>query len=312
MTRSVESRFLAIVGTTIFILVVPLFALFLWLATERASDELQQNLDILLAANAQALAKPLWDFDQESVEQITATIVSNGPVSRVNVKDVSGGICRLHARTAEMAEKRPGIDHPRDFLPARSKAPSLVGTITIYYSRIDIFSSLRQAEVMLIGIFMLAVLCVVGAAIIGNRLMVMKPLLKLTAAIEATRQLGSRHNVDWQSNDEIGRLARSFNAMQIKLEQEEDELRLAHRRATDIYNTTPAMLFSLDEEDRITGVSDYWLARHRLPAPPDRRSPLHRAGARPTPAPPIWSARRRAPSPTFWKRRPSSSAPTAS
>lgn len=258
MTRSVESRFLAIVGTTIFILVVPLFALFLWLATERASDELQQNLDILLAANAQALAKPLWDFDQESVEQITATIVSNGPVSRVNVKDVSGGI----AVSMPALPKWPknGLESiTREIFYQAVEGPKLVGTITIYYSRIDIFSSLRQAEVMLIGIFMLAVLCVVGAAIIGNRLMVMKPLLKLTAAIEATRRLGSRHNVDWQSNDEIGRLARSFNAMQIKLEQEEDELRLAHRRATDIYNTTPAMLFSLDEEDRITGVSDYWL-----------------------------------------------------
>src|SRR5690606_31048812 len=92
-----------------------------------------------------------------------------------------------------------------------------------------------------------------------NRLMIIQPLMKLTAAIEATRQLGSRHHVDWQSNDEIGRLAKSFNAMQIQLEQEEQELKIAHRRATNIYNLTPAMLFSLDEQDRITGVSDYWL-----------------------------------------------------
>eukprot|EP01031_Cornospumella_fuschlensis_P016603 gene16603-20290_t len=41
---------------TIVLVFVPLFALFLSLATERASNELQQNLDILLAANAQALA----------------------------------------------------------------------------------------------------------------------------------------------------------------------------------------------------------------------------------------------------------------
>ncbi|MFN3364715.1 MAG: HAMP domain-containing protein, partial [Allorhizobium sp.] len=225
MTRSVESRFLAIVGTTIFILVVPLFALFLSLATERASNELQQNLDILLAANAQALAKPLWDFDQESVEQITATVVSNGPVSRVNVKDVSGGIAVSMPALPQWPKN--GLDSiTREIFYRAVEGPKLVGTITIYYSRIDIFSSLRQAEVMLIGIFMLAVIGVVGAAIIGNRLMVMKPLLKLTAAIEATRRLGSRHHVDWQSNDEIGRLARSFNAMQIKLEQEEGELRL--------------------------------------------------------------------------------------
>jgi diguanylate cyclase (GGDEF)-like protein/PAS domain S-box-containing protein len=258
MTRSVESRFLAIVATTIFILVVPLFTLFLSLTTDRASRELQQNLDVVIAANAQALAKPLWDFDRESVEQITATIVSNGMISRVTVKDLSGDIAV--SMPALPRWPKNGLEAiNRDIYYRAMEGPKLVGTITLYYSRIGMFSSLRQSEVLLIGIFMLAVIGVVGAAIVGNRVMVMKPLLKLSAAIEATRQLGSRHHVDWQSNDEIGRLARSFNAMQIKLEQEESELKIAHRRSTDIYNTTPAMLFSLDEEDRITGVSDYWL-----------------------------------------------------
>jgi diguanylate cyclase (GGDEF)-like protein/PAS domain S-box-containing protein len=268
MTRSVESRFLAIVATTIFILVVPLFGLFLSLATDRAARELQQNLDVVIAANAQALAKPLWDFDRESVEQITATIVSNGMISRVTVKDLSGDI--TVSMPALPRWPKNGLETvSREIYYQALEGPKLVGTITLYYSRIGMFNSLRQTEVLLIGIFMLAVIGVVGAAIVGNRVMVMKPLLKLSAAIEATRQLGSRHHVDWQSNDEIGRLARSFNAMQIKLEQEESELKLAHRRSTDIYNTTPAMLFSLDEEDRITGVSDYWLVatgykRHQI------------------------------------------------
>ncbi|WP_456261929.1 HAMP domain-containing protein, partial [Campylobacter jejuni] len=87
-----------------------------------------------------------------------------------------------------------------------------------------------------------AVLTVFGAALIGNRIFVIQPLMRLTHAIEATRRLGSRHHVDWQSNDEMGRLASSFNDMQSKLQREENELKLAHRRATDTYNLTPAML----------------------------------------------------------------------
>ena len=92
MTRSIESRFLAIVAITVFILVVPLFALFLTLSSERAAKELQDHVEILLAANSQALAKPMWDFDRESVEQIAATIVSANAVSKVQVRDASGGI----------------------------------------------------------------------------------------------------------------------------------------------------------------------------------------------------------------------------
>ena len=57
----------------------------------------------------------------------------------------------------------------------------------------------------------------------------------------------------------MGTLAHNFNEMQSKLEREETELKLAHRRATDIYNLTPSMLFSLDTDNCITAVSDYWL-----------------------------------------------------
>ncbi|MBW8301743.1 MAG: EAL domain-containing protein [Hydrogenophaga sp.] len=258
MTRSIESRFLAIVAFTVFILVVPLFALFLTLSSERAAKELQDHVEILLATNSQALAKPMWDFDREGVEQIAATIVSANGVSKVQVRDLSGGI-NISLPPLPAWPKSGVESKSREIFYEGVEGRKPVGTITIYYGRFDTLSSLRDAEAILIGIFVVAVLGVVLAAIFGNRLMIIQPLMKLTAAIEATRRLGSRHHVDWQSNDEIGRLAKSFNAMQIQLEQEERELKIAHRRATDIYNLTPAMLFSLDEQDRITGVSDYWL-----------------------------------------------------
>ncbi|GEO83928.1 MULTISPECIES: EAL domain-containing protein [Alphaproteobacteria] len=258
MTRSIESRFLAIVAITVFILVVPLFALFLALSSDRAAKELQDHVEILLATNSQALAKPMWDFDREGVEQITATIISANAVSKVQVRDLSGGI-NVSMPPLPIWPKSGVQSKSREIFYDGIDGRKQVGTITIYYGRFDALASIHDAEAILIGIFIVAVLGVVLAAIFGNRLMIIQPLMKLTAAIEATRQLGSRHHVDWHSNDEIGRMAQSFNAMQIKLEQEERELKIAHRRATDIYNLTPAMLFSLDEQDRITGVSDYWL-----------------------------------------------------
>ncbi|MGV8938883.1 MAG: putative bifunctional diguanylate cyclase/phosphodiesterase [Allorhizobium sp.] len=274
MTHSVESRFLAIVAGTVFILVVPLFALFLTLSSDRASKELDSKVGILLAANSQALAKPLWDFDQESVEQITATIISSDTINRVQVSDLSGGI-------KVALPDQPAM--PKNALHSRSQAivyntldgPRTVGTITIYFERQGLFAMLREAEGAFISIFIVSVIAVIGAAVIGNRIMTIRPLLKLTAAIEATRQLGSHHHVDWRSHDEMGRLAESFNAMQTQLEQEERELKQAHHRATNIYNLTPAMLFSIDKNDCITAVSDYWL----LATGYDRRSVIGKAFA---------------------------------
>ncbi|MGO7418199.1 hypothetical protein ACCS64_38515, partial [Rhizobium ruizarguesonis] len=46
--------------------------------------------EVLLVDNAQALAKPLWDLDEESVTQIRATVVSQGAIVKVEVRDQSG------------------------------------------------------------------------------------------------------------------------------------------------------------------------------------------------------------------------------
>ncbi|MFB9914412.1 EAL domain-containing protein [Rhizobium paknamense] len=257
MPRSVEKRFLAIVGGTVFVCIVPLFILLLAVSSERASAQLENTVSLLLTANAQALAKPLWDFDAESVKQITATIISNRDIVRVEVRDMTGDIDVAFPSIAPAHEDLTTLSRP--IVYRHIEGPKEVGVIRVQFRKQGLFTELRRTDAIFMLIFMLAVGIIFAAALLGNRLMIMKPLLKLTAAIEATRRLGSRHSVDWDSQDEMGRLAQSFNAMQMQLQEEESELKHAHKLATDIYNFTPAMLFSVDHDDRITGVSDYWL-----------------------------------------------------
>jgi nitrogen fixation/metabolism regulation signal transduction histidine kinase len=258
MNNSVENRFFAIVCGALLIFVAPLFVLFLFLSSERADKEIRDHISVLLVANSQALAKPLWDLDEDSVTQISATMVSQGAIVKVEVRDQSS---QLNVTQSTIPKSFDGelVQVSRAIIYNTVDGPKNLGSIAVYYPKLGLFSGLKHEEVVFISIFIFAVLTVFGTALIGNRLFVIQPLMRLIAAIEATRQLGSRHHVDWQSSDEIGRLARSFNEMQTKLESEEKELKLAHRLATDIYNLTPAMLFSLDNEDRIIAVSDYWL-----------------------------------------------------
>jgi diguanylate cyclase (GGDEF)-like protein/PAS domain S-box-containing protein len=258
MARSVESRFIAIISGALLVVVAPLFTLFLILSSQQVAKGLQEHVSIVLAANSQALGKLLWDLDPDSVQQIAAVLVSDGAIAMVNVRDTSGQLDITQTASATVAAT--GLDSMTQRIKYRSlDGPRDVGAITVYFPRISVFSALGQMETAVISIFILAIFTVFIASILGNRWMVIQPLMQLTAAIEATRRLGSRHHVDWSSNDEIGRLAQSFNEMQIQLEQEEQELKRAHQRTTEIYNLTPAMLFSLDEADHITAVSDYWL-----------------------------------------------------
>ncbi|EJK79387.1 HAMP domain-containing protein, partial [Rhizobium sp. AP16] len=258
MNHSVENRFFAIVCGALLVFVAPLFVLFLFLSSGRAEKEIKDHISVLLVANAQALAKPLWDLDEDSVTQISATTVAEGAIVKVNVRDLSGQL-DVTQSTIPKAYKGPLEAVSRSIIYNGVDGARNLGSITVYYPKLGLFDGLKSEEIVFISIFIFAVLTVFGAALIGNRIFVIQPLMRLTHAIEATRQLGSRHHVDWQSNDEMGRLAHSFNEMQSKLEREETELKLAHRRATDTYNLTPAMLFSLDKDDCIAAVSDYWL-----------------------------------------------------
>jgi len=258
MHNSVQNRFLGIVFGALLLLVTPLFVLFLFLSSERAEKEIRDHISVLLVANSQALAKPLWDLDEDSVAQISATVVSQGTIVKVQVRDKSGQL-DVTQSTIPKSFRGDLVEVSRAIIYSALDGPKNLGSISVFYPALGLFSGLQQEEIVFMSIFVFAVLIVFSAALIANRFVLIRPLMRLTAAIEATGQVGSRHRVDWQSNDEMGRLARSFNEMQTKLESEEQELKLAHRRAIDIYDLTPAMLFSLDEDDRITAVSDYWL-----------------------------------------------------
>ena len=256
--HSVESRFIAIVIGALLAFVAPLFVLFLILSSDRVARERLQNTEILLEANVQALGKPLWDFDRESIRQIVESLQAGSNISFVRVRDTSDVIdIQRPAVTPDPAQSQSVMS--ADILHQANDGIRKVGTAEIWITRDGPFARFTKDEMTIFAIFFFAVGILFTAAIIGNRITVIRPLMKLTAAIEATRRLGSRHHVDWTSNDEMGNLAHNFNEMQTKLEREEQELKLAHARATDIYDLTPAMLFSIDIQDRITAVSDYWL-----------------------------------------------------
>ena len=256
MMHSVENRFIAIICGAMLAFVAPLLALFLTISTERLARERLHNVEFLMEASAEAIAKPMWDFDQDGIERIARSLMNATDVEAVVIRDATGNVLAHLGPGVEAAKQRllktaisyDGVDGAKS-----------VGTLEVRVPASGILSRFSKDEWAILGILLFAVAVVFAAALIGNRFTVMRPLMRLTAAIEATRRLGSRHRVDWTSEDEMGTLAANFNEMQDRLEREEQELKVAHRRATEIYNLTPAMLFSLDAEGRLTAVSDYWL-----------------------------------------------------
>ncbi|HXV31585.1 MAG TPA: EAL domain-containing protein [Sinorhizobium sp.] len=255
-THSVESRFILIVASTLLLLIAPLFALFFHLSNERAYRDVIDHGQVLLRANSLALGKPLWDFDAESVRQIASTILADRSVVAVRVREVSNG---LDIKLPRGSRNASGSLLSTPILYQSVDGIKMVGSLEITIRQRQLLGDFKTDEAVYIGIFLFSIVIITAAAILGNRMMVTRPLLRLTHAIEATRRLGSRHMVDWVSADEMGTLAANFNEMQARLAQEENDLKRAHAKTTRIYNLTPAKLYSIDDEDRLTAVSDYWL-----------------------------------------------------
>lgn len=258
MKHSVESRFIAIVSTALLVVVAPLFTLFLTLSSQKAADSLRGQVELVLAANAQVLGNPVSELDVDTMRHTALSVIAESAIHGVHIYDKLGKV-NVVETDINPSDFRGLEVMTKPIMHMSREDSAIVGEISVYFRPTGWFAALDELEISFIAIFLVAVFTVFVAAIFGNRMMVIKPLMRLTAAIEATRRLGSRHHVDWQSNDEMGRLARSFNEMQTLLERDERAVKRAHERTTEIYNHTPAMLFSLDRNDLISAVSDYWL-----------------------------------------------------
>ena len=108
---------------------------------------------------------------------------------------------------------------------------------------------------MLMGALVIALI----ACWCGFRLIVGRPLGKLLQAIIQSERQGNVHLVDYRANDELGRVAGAFNDMQRRLGAEALRVELTLNRLDRVYNSTPTLLYSSDDQGRIVSVSDHWL-----------------------------------------------------
>src|SRR5690348_6548644 len=90
MTHSVESRFIAIISGALLVVVAPLFTLFLALSSQQAAKNLSEHVNVVLVTNSQALGKPLWDLDTDSIHQVASMLIADPAINGVQISDNTG------------------------------------------------------------------------------------------------------------------------------------------------------------------------------------------------------------------------------
>ena len=259
MLNSVQTRFVIImIGATV-LFAVPLFVAFSIISAHSVELQTAARRQQVIEANANALAKPLWDFDSDSVARISAAISQASEIRQIVVADMAGTVL-TPVSPAERSHADQGVRLETEITYRSSDGTKDVGTLTLWFTEVSPAPFYRREGAWTGFLFLASILAMVVSAIVGNHQMTVKPLRQLAHTIQRTRQLGSRHRVGLRSKTEIGELARTFDEMQERLAREEEELTQAHKQAVNLYNRTPAMLFSMDRQGSFSAVSDYWLS----------------------------------------------------
>lgn len=262
VNTSIERKFVAIMLLTLLAVNGSLLAAFSFVSRNALEQEIRAKKDAVLEANSRALSEPLWNYDFANLQKVAATIALDPDIARVTItNDQDETVAEAASADNAAAHRSPEIDVRQVEITHRVDNETVpVGTLRISYLRERIDAAVRSEQERWITLFIASAIAALLSAVIANRLMIVRPLSRLTFAIEATKDLGKRHRVEWQSSDEIGQVASNFNDMQGRLEIEAEHLRHAHKRLSNFYNNAPVMLYSVDANDTIVDVSDYWLS----------------------------------------------------
>lgn len=224
-------------------------------ARESIEQQVLQERQVEMAVDAAAIAKPLYDFDFANVRRLAQVIVARSDVDRIEVLDAAGQV---------VADT--GMDAHDDSQALKvairygdSDVKLAVGQLRTWFNTDGATQAIRDfywRTAVVVVVSLAVIFCVLMVTL---RQLMLRPVGELMRAINSSSSGGDRALARWESRDELGHLVNHFNAMQIRLSQDEMKLKAANENLLALYNHTPAMLFSLDEQGRIVEVSDYWV-----------------------------------------------------
>ncbi len=219
--QSISRRFsYALISVvTLFLFGFAIIAIFL--NTARIDDELEARLDNALKLAQISLPTPLWNLDNDVVEDFLGALFLDEAM--VYAKVLWGGQAIVEKKSRGFDEK--DISSPERSSEFISKSSDIlfegskVGTIQIVLAR---ETERKQVLLQIYAIIALTVLIIVAislTSIIITRRYISRPLRQLqeSASLIANGDLAT--SIDTGSSDEVGSLAKSLNVMRESIKQ---------------------------------------------------------------------------------------------
>jgi diguanylate cyclase (GGDEF)-like protein/PAS domain S-box-containing protein len=237
-----------------FIIVATLIGIYVNQSAQKKTIASQQSFISMLE---KVLSDGLWSGEPARVDALIKLAASSNSVQFLELSDESGKIvAKVGQPDVQQGEVTSSAINTGGAVDLKS-----VGKIRYQFSstnyRENVISEIIKALLTLV--VSLIVISVVMYLVYRHH--IHAPIHQFMKTLLAYGRGDSTALVSWKSNDEFGTLATAFNSMQRTLIENQRILIDSAQRYQDLYNKTPALLFSMNTDGVVTDASVYFLQK---------------------------------------------------
>lgn len=257
--RSIQYTFMSVLMPSLmitFIIVSLLIGLFVYQTTKNKSAASQESFITLLQ---QVLSEDIKRYNPESAAEFLKLAIHENNILFMELIDESG---RVLAKVGQ-PDVLQGEVSSRAINSDSDGGQKKVGEIRYQFSSTSLKETVYVELIKVVLLLIITLIVITIVTYLVYRRHIHAPIHHIMKALLAYGKGDNEAQVDWETNDEFGTLATAINSMQHTLINNQRILVDSALRYQDLYNKTPALLFSMNESGIITDASVYFLNKLR-------------------------------------------------
>lgn len=207
-TKKIAHRFTILVIMAILCVFLITTAYAYYSDVREMEESITTKLEYTAAFISTSISDPVWDYDYDGVEHIGNSLFNDKEVALLIIRDDVSGVLYVHELTGEAYSQEYVVTKNRAIAYEGSSIGSITLGITDYYARERIMKKLQLSMIQLIVSVITLVIVVYFISY-----QITKPLAVLETNAKRLSEGKKRIVLSAYKDDEIGHLAKSFNAM---------------------------------------------------------------------------------------------------